>query len=59
MPRADMKTGRQGHRVPFEILEAAGTGEKAELELWHEYEKATHRRKAITWSPALRKLQKE
>ena len=59
MARSDMKTGRPGHRMPFEILEAAGTGEKAELELWHEYEKATFRHQAITWSPALRKLQKE
>jgi hypothetical protein len=59
MARADMKTPRSGHRVPFDILAAAGTGEKAELALWHEYEKATHRHRAITWSPVLRKLQKE
>ena len=59
MARSDMKTSRPGHRVPFDILEAAGTGEKAEIALWHEYEKATHRHRAITWSPALRKLQRE
>jgi hypothetical protein len=27
--------------------------------LWREYEKATFRHQAITWSPVLRKLQKE
>jgi hypothetical protein len=45
--------------MPFDILDAAGTGELAELELWWEYEKATFRRRCITWSPVLRDLQKE
>jgi Replication protein len=62
--RSDMKTGRSGHRMPFEILAdfeaAGGTKESmADLELWHEYETATFRHQAITWSPALRKLQRE
>jgi hypothetical protein len=59
MARSDMKTSRTGHRMPFDILEAAGTGELAELELWWEYEKATFRRKAITWSRSLLQLRKE
>ena len=59
MARADMKAARDGRRVPFEILEAAATGVKADLELWWEYERATFRHQAITWSPALRKLARE
>jgi hypothetical protein len=59
MARSDMKTSRTGHRMPFDILEAAGTGERAELELWWEYEQATFRRKAITWGRSLLDLRKQ
>ncbi len=59
MARSDMKTSRDGHRMPFDILEAAGTGELAELELWWEYEQATFRRKAITWGRSLLELRKQ
>ncbi len=59
MARSDMKTSRDGHRMPFDILAAAGTGERAELELWWEYEQATFRRRCITWSPVLRELRQE
>ena len=57
MARADLKSGRAGHRTPFELLgEIADTGDLAGLPLWHEYEKATKRHQAITWSKGLRKL---
>lgn len=57
MARSDLKSGRAGHRTPFEILgELADTGDLAVLPLWHEYEKATKRHQAITWSKGLRKL---
>ena len=57
MARADLKSGRAGHRTPFELLgEIADTGDLAALPLWHEYEKATKRHQAITWSKGLRKL---
>jgi hypothetical protein len=59
MARADMKSTRTGHRLPFQILASAGDGDAADLKLWHEYEKATFRRQCITWSPVLRKLHKE
>jgi hypothetical protein len=45
--------------MPLDILDAAGDGEAWAVPLWHEYEKATFRHQAITWSPALRKLQRE
>lgn len=55
--RGDMKRGRGGHRTPLQILEDfRQTGDLEDLALWHEYEKATHRRQRITWSPGLRKL---
>jgi hypothetical protein len=59
MARADMKSARGGHRLPFQILASAGDGDAADVKLWHEYEKATFRKQCITWSPVLRKLQKE
>ena len=57
------------HRTPFQILEDFRRDGLADLRqdgvlcddlrLWWEYEKATFRHQAITWSPALRKLQRE
>jgi hypothetical protein len=57
LARGDMKQGREGGRAPLEILDDfRWTGDKADLALWHEYEKAMHGRQAITWSKGLRQL---
>lgn len=55
--RADLKNGRQGSRVPFEILADFGTdGNAVDLQLWQEYQLATKGRSAVRWSKGLRKL---
>lgn len=57
MTRGDLKTGRKGSRVPFEIIAdhfRKGTAE--DLELWREYEDATKGRRMLTWSRGLRDL---
>lgn len=57
MARADLKQGRHTSRTPFEVLDDfRWTGDTGELRLWHEYERATRGRQAITWSPGLREL---
>jgi hypothetical protein len=57
LARGDLKTGRDGHRTPFEILDSfRWTGNLADLALWHEYERASRGHQAITWSKGLRKL---
>lgn len=53
--RGDMKAGRLGTLAPFEMLEyLRRTGDMAVVPIWHEYEKGTFRRRAITWSRGLR-----
>lgn len=57
LARGDLKGGRHGGRTPFQIL--ADFGEYAladDLDLWHEYERATIGRNAIRWSKGLRAL---
>jgi hypothetical protein len=55
MARGDMKAGRLGTLAPFEMLEyMRQTGDMAVVPIWHEYEKGTFRRRAITWSRGLR-----
>ena len=55
--RADLKGGRRGGRTPFQILSDFGEHALADdLDLWHEYERATAGRSAIRWSPGLRAL---
>jgi len=57
LARGDLKSGRDGHRTPFQILgEIADTGDLAGLALWHEYERSTKGHQAITWSNGLRRL---
>lgn len=57
MARADLKGGRKGGRTPFDILSDFGEHALADdLDLWHEYEKATKGRSAIRWSRGLRAL---
>lgn len=55
--RADLKSGRNGSRMPFEILADFGTdGNLADLGLWQEFQLATKGRSAIRWSKGLRDL---
>ena len=57
LARGDLKSGRDGHRTPFEILEAfRWTGDADDLALWRVYERATRGHQAITWSKGLRAL---
>lgn len=54
--RGDLKKGRLGTLAPFELLSYfRQTGDMAVIPVWQEYEKATHNRRAITWSRGLRK----
>lgn len=55
--RADLKTGRKSSRTPLQILADFGTdGLVSDLDLWHEYERATAGKSAIRWSRGLRAL---
>jgi hypothetical protein len=55
--RADLKGGRAGSRVPFEILADFGCDALADdLALWQEFQLATKGRSAIRWSKGLRAL---
>jgi hypothetical protein len=57
LARGDMKSGRNGGRTPFEILDDfRWTGDADDLALWREYERATKGRQAITWSKGLRQI---
>lgn len=56
LTRQDVKSGRSGNRLPFEIIRAfADTGDAGDLALWHEYERAAHGIRALYWSQGLRK----
>jgi hypothetical protein len=50
------KTSRDasGGRSPWHILAAALSGDPDELRLWHEWERASRRRRQMTWSQGLR-----
>lgn len=54
--RSDMKaTRRKSSRTPLQILADFGTdGLVSDLDLWHEYERATAGKSAIRWSRGLR-----
>lgn len=55
LARGDLKRGRGNHRTPLEILENfRRTGDKADLILWQEYERATKGHQRITWSAGAR-----
>jgi hypothetical protein len=55
LARSDLKRGRRGGRSPFELLADAADGDVRALALWLEYERVTKGKRAITWSPGLRK----
>ncbi len=49
--RADLKRGRvKRSRVPFQIAESAVLGNRADLDLWQEYERTTKGRRVIDWT---------
>lgn len=54
--RSDAKRGRASRASlhPFEIAQRAVHGDAVMFRLWREYEHATHRRRALTWSRGLR-----
>lgn len=52
--RGDLKNGRRGSRLPFELLDTAGHNDK-DRDLWLEYVDATAGRLCFTWSKGLRK----
>jgi hypothetical protein len=55
--RADLKSGKNGNRyTPWDLLtELADTGEAWLADLWCEYDAATFGKRAIYWSPGLKK----
>lgn len=55
MARTDMKSGRGGSLMPFELLDSEPSDREAAA-LWNEYVAATHGRRAVTWSRGLRDL---
>lgn len=53
--RGDLKDARFGNRTPFAVLaDVVRLGEASDLELWHEWEQASHGRRQLTWSRGLR-----
>jgi hypothetical protein len=55
LARSDLKRGRAGHILPFDILaEFANTGDMAALDLWHEYERETIGKSVIRFTKGLR-----
>lgn len=54
--RGDLKTGRAGHRTPWQVLEDfRQAGDLADLQLWREYERATKGHQCVTWSKGLKR----
>jgi hypothetical protein len=57
LARGDLKSGRNGHRTPFQILDDfRWSGDADDIGLWRTYERATKGHQAITWSKGLRAL---
>jgi hypothetical protein len=55
MTRHDLKAGRRKGRTPFQVLrDFTESGDCADLALWHEWEKASHGTKSLTWSSGLK-----
>lgn len=53
--RGDLKTAKHGNRTPWGILsDFLRTGDMADLDLWHEYEKASKGKRQVVWSRGLR-----
>ena len=56
MVMAHAKTGRKGHRAPFEIARSAVDGNQADVDLWREYEEQATGIRSLYWSQGLRAL---
>lgn len=57
LARGDLKRARAGSRTPFDILADFGTdGLVDDLDLWHEFERATRGKSALRWGRGLRAL---
>lgn len=48
------KKGRRAGRSPWQLLDQAAAGDLASSARWHEYERATKGRRALTWTNGLR-----
>lgn len=56
LTRQDVKTGRAGHRTPFEVLRSVReTGDAADADLWRDFEVGAHSVRALYWSQGIRK----
>jgi hypothetical protein len=57
LARGDLKQARSGNRTPFQVLSAFQEwGDADDLDLWTEWEKASHGRRQMTWSRGMREL---
>jgi hypothetical protein len=57
LARGDIKQARSGNRTPFRILsDVAAFGLADDVDLWHEWERASKGRRQMTWSRGLRAL---
>lgn len=57
LTRADLKKGREGSLMPFDIAcQFFETGDMDLLDLWHEYERETFGRSVIRFTKGLRRL---
>lgn len=55
MTRHDLKAARRKGRTPFQVLrDFADTGDCADLDLWREWERASHGTQSLTWSKGLK-----
>jgi hypothetical protein len=55
MTRHDLKGARRKGRTPFQVLrDFADTGDCADLDLWREWERASHGTQSLTWSKGLK-----
>nr|WP_244960309.1 protein rep [Actinomyces faecalis] len=53
------KKARGENRTPFQIAASVNeTGDADDLDLWHEFERVSHNRRALTWSRSLREFGK-
>lgn len=57
MTGSQTKRGRERARTPWQILaDFHKTGDAQDLELWHEYERASFRKNALVWSRGLKQM---
>lgn len=55
MTRHDLKGARRKGRTPFQVLrDFAASGDCADLDLWREWERASHGTQSLTWSKGLK-----